>query len=46
MRVPWVRGKVARDAVEKLYTSNTKRDIMGFKVLENLVLDRLARVLL
>lgn len=44
--MPWVRGNVARDAVEKLYTSDTKRDIMGFNVLENLVLDCLARVLL
>jgi hypothetical protein len=36
---------VARNAVEKLYTSDTKRDIRGFNVAENLVLDCLARVL-
>jgi hypothetical protein len=41
-----VSGNVARDAVGKLYTSDTKRDIRGFNVAENLVLDCLARVLL
>jgi len=41
-----VSGNVARDAVEKLYTSDTKRDIRGLNVPENLVLDCLARVLL
>ena len=37
---------VARDAVEKLYSSDTKGDIIGFNPLKNLVLDCLARVLL
>jgi hypothetical protein len=26
------RGNVAREAVEKLYSSDTKRDLMGCKV--------------
>jgi hypothetical protein len=39
-------ANVARDAVDKLYTSDTKRHLMGCKVLENLPLHCLARVLL
>jgi hypothetical protein len=46
MRMPWGTANVARDAVEKLYSSDTKRDVIGFNPLKNLVLDCLARVLL
>jgi hypothetical protein len=40
------RANVARDAVEKLYSSDTKGDIIGFNPPKNLVLNCLARVLL
>jgi hypothetical protein len=40
------RAGVARDAVEKLYTSVAERDFIGFNILENLMLQCLARVLL